>query len=119
MEEYLEYWLNTDKTITVQYQPKPIQVVAVEPPKEEVRLAEELRESTILDNEFMDEHRIPVLREAYQKDIENLQQILDKGTSNPEQSKLIQERIEVYKQKLEQLELKVTQTNPVVDVKEN
>lgn len=70
MEEYLEYWLNTDRTISVQYKPKQPQVVVVEKAeKEEVRLAEELRESTILDNEFMDEHRIPMLREAYQKDI--------------------------------------------------
>lgn len=81
-------------------------------------LAEELRESTILDNEFMDEHRIPMLREAYQKDIDNLQQILNKGINNPEQSKLIQERIDVYKQKLEQLQLKQTQTNPITDLKE-
>lgn len=97
MEEYLEYWLNTDRTINIHYQPQP-QVVEQQAPK--VNLAEELRESAILDNEFMDEQRIPLLREAYQKDIDNLQEMLGRVTTNAEESIQIQGRIDIYKQKL-------------------
>ena len=101
----------------MQYEPRPLQPQPQ--PQAEVGLAEELRESTILDNEFMDEHRIPMLREAYQKDIDNLQQILSKGMNNPEQSKLIQDRIDVYRQKLEQLELRRSQSSPNNEAKES